>query len=593
MTHSDDKNKLLFDNLIMRLLRDDECDKYSLPGVITADEYTALLFAQKRIAQPHNIQNHSVTKTVTIPLDNTPIPIVIGHDEAIKSNLDASPTSTNQDADTAAVPLKNEEPPSDLIRELLDLSVLSTPVFLPDIKLGLDFGTAYSKACMIKVDGDDEQILDLALGIYAGEDDLEMPVHSSLFIDPDGKLYFGPIAVEKSLEARAKGLNVSRIDSIKSFLIDEDRVTIDDSPLEKVFNPTDVKISKAALLTFYLGYLLNLVREVASESHNIDISEVQQRVSLPCYKGDHRAKVVSEISKLFAFGEVLGKSFKSEWEDGFEMQVVVDLYEWMRLNISLSSPYIETFLEEPLAVAGSRLAIKGRSVGNVCMVVDVGAGTTDFTMFEIFANSKKYNIVATEVKGSEYGVPVAGDKLDRILLAYILTEAGIGRDNEHYKEVVLSLRLDIRNYKERLFKHNSLSYSLPNGITGQVKLGDFMQEKSVRDYTQELKQAFIHVLESIHPSWIKTKIRTKNTQSKLPVILTGGGADLPMVKNLSKGAIEVAGYSIELFPSPIVPKWIDDNYDGEIIVRYPQLAVAIGGAKQFVIEKTGIQKVFE
>ena len=40
-------------------------------------------------------------------------------------------------------------------------------------------------------------------------------------------------------------------------------------------------------------------------------------------------------------------------------------------------------------------------------------------------------------------------------------------------------------------------------------------------------------------------------------------------------------------------KWIEDNYDGEIIVRYPQLAVAIGGAKQFVIEKTGIQKVFE
>ena len=380
--------------------------------------------------------------------------------------------------------------------------MLATPVFLPDIKLGLDFGTAYSKACMIKVDGDDEQILDLALGIYAGEDDLEMPVHSSLFIDPDGKLYFGPIAVEKSLEARAKGLNVSRIDSIKSFLIDEDRVTIDDSPLEKVFNPTDVKISKAALLTFYLGYLLNLVREVASESHNIDISEVKQRVSLPCYKGDHRAKVVSEISKLFAFGEVLGKSFKSEWEDGFEMQVVVDLYEWMRLNISISSPYIETFLEEPLAVAGSRLAIKGRSAGNVCMVVDVGAGTTDFTMFEIFANSKKYNIVATEVKGSEYGVPVAGDKLDKILLAYILTEAGIGRDNEHYKEVVLSLRLDIRNYKERLFKHNSLSYSLPNGITGQVKLGDFMQEKSVRDYTRELKQAFIHVLESIHPLFL-------------------------------------------------------------------------------------------
>jgi len=593
MTHGYDKNKLLFDNLIMRLLRDESCDKYSLPGVITADEYTALLFAQKRISHTQDIENHSVTKGEDISLDNMSTPIDVGSDEAIKSNLEVSSSSVNVGDENDMGTLISEESASDLIANILDLSVLDTPKFAPDIKLGLDFGTAYSKACMIKVNGDDEQILDLALGIHAGEDSLEMPVHSSLFIDPDGKLYFGPIAVEKSLDARAKGLKVSRIDSIKSFLIDEDRVTIDDSPLEKIFNPTDVDISKAALLTFFLGYLLNLVREVAVESHNLDISEVQQRVSLPCYKGDHRAKVVSEISKLFAFGEVLGKSFKSEWEDGFEIQVVVDLYEWMRRNISVSSPYIETFLEEPLAVAGSRLGLKDRAVGNVCMVVDVGAGTTDFTMFEIFANSKKYNIVATEIKGSEYGVPVAGDKLDRILLAYILKDAGVGRDNEQYQEVVLSLRLDIRNYKERLFTHNSLTYSLPNGITGQVILSDFMLEKSVRDYTLELKHAFSHVLESIHPSWIKTKIRTKNMQSKLPVILTGGGADLPMVKNLSKGTIEVAGYSVELFPSPIVPKWIEDNYEGEIIVRYPQLAVAIGGAKQFVIEKTGIQKVFE
>jgi molecular chaperone HscA len=578
------KNKLLFDNLIERLMPEGSGDRYSLPGVITADEYSALLVAQEKMGFSDVIENHNEAELDSTHLSNASSPTDEVKDEVVQTHLDYS----SSDADLLIV-----ERSSNWIANALDLSVLAAPEFLTDIKLGLDFGTAYSKACMIKVEGDDEQIFDLPLGIYAGEDALEMPVHSSLFIDPDGRLYFGPIAVEKSLEARANGEQASRIDSIKSFLIDEDRVTIDDSPLEKIFNPTDFDVSKAALLTFFLGYLLNLVREVAAERHNIDIKEVQQRISLPCYEGDHRAKVVREISTLFAYGEVLSKSFQSEWEDGFEMQVVVDLYEWMRVNVNDSSPYIESFLEEPLAVAGSRLSLNGNSLGNVCMVVDVGAGTTDFTMFQIFANSKKDNIVATEVKNSGYGLPIAGDKLDKILLAYILREAGISRSSENYKEILLSLRLDIRHYKERLFTANTLTYSLPSGITGVVTLSEFLQEKSVRDFTLDLKQAFVHVLESIHPSWIKTKIRNKNAQSKLPVILTGGGADLPMVKNLSKGIIEAAGYAIELFASPIVPKWIDDNYEGEIINLYPQLAVAIGGAKQFIIERTGVQKVFE
>jgi molecular chaperone DnaK (HSP70) len=226
------------------------------------------------------------------------------------------------------------------------------------------------------------------------------------------------------------------------------------------------------------------------------------------------------------------------------------------------------------------------------MVVDVGAGTTDFTMFEIFADAKKDHTIATQVKGSEYGVAAAGDKLDKILLAYILKDAGISRSSENYKEVLVSLRLDIRDYKERLFLVNLLTYSLPSGITGQVKLSDFMQEKTVKDFSQELRKAFVHVLSSIHPSWIKTKIRQKNTLSKLPVILTGGGANLPMVRNLAKGTVDINGYPVQLFLSPAVPKWIEEEYEGEIINLYPQMAVALGSAKKYVIEKTGVQEEY-
>ncbi len=370
-----------------------------MPGVITPDERSALLFARQIVVASQSSsascaaseENILSGKSVTEPAND----IGAGAEPASKFKSSIAVTSEPESSHIVEQSVSSRG-----IERLLDRSALYPENFLPDIKLGLDFGTAYSKACMVKTELGEETILDLPLGIYAGEDALQMPVHSSLFIDLDGRLYFGPIAVERSLDARAAGAAVSRIDSIKSFLIDENRVTIDDSPLPKAYNPTDIHVSKAALLTFYLGYLLYLVREAAREGFELDINKIQQRISLPCYEPNHRTKVIKEISKLFMLGEVLGKSFKGEWESGFRIEDVMYLYDWMRANIQKNSPYIERFLEEPLAVASSRLSVNGASFGNVCMVVAVGASNKDFTMFEVFADAKKDYSIATEVKGS-------------------------------------------------------------------------------------------------------------------------------------------------------------------------------------------------
>lgn len=589
------KNALLLANLVNRLVSDEDPKKYTLPGVITSDEVTALLSAKELLEKELTSIDPSLQSNKKTSQEKFVKDVEFGSGVQVVSDCVSVTSIPSSDIDKLTLDPSTEvveKLSSEGIEGLLDISVVSPTSFHSDLKLGLDFGTAYSKACMVRSEDGEETILDLPLGIFAGEDSLEMPVHSSLFIDPDGRLYFGPIAVEKSLDARTAGIEVSRIDSIKSFLIEENRVTIDDSPLPKLYNPTDIEVSKAALLTFYLGYLLYLVREAAMVQHGIDISKVEQRISLPCYEYNHREKVIKEISKLFTLGEILGKSFRDEWEDGFRVKDVMYLYEWMRRNINISSPFIERFLEEPLAVAGSRLSTDGHAVGNVCMIVDVGAGTTDFTMFEIFADAKKGDFVATEVKNSEYGVPVAGDKLDRILLAYILADAGIFRSNEDYKTSLQSLRLDIRDYKERLFKEKLLTYSLATGATGKIKLSDFLQDKTVQNFSQDIKNAFVHVLSSIHQSWIKNKIQQKNMKSKLPVLLTGGGADLPMVKNLAKGVINVKGYNIQLHLSPTVPKWLKDTYEGEIVDLYPQMSVALGSAKKFVIEKTEVRKEY-
>ncbi len=78
----------------------------------------------------------------------------------------------------------------------------------------------------------------------------------------------------------------------------------------------------------------------------------------------------------------------------------------------------------------------------------------------------------------------------------------------------------------------------------------------------------------------------------MPVILTGGGAGLPMVKALAKGTIEIKNYPIKLFLSPAIPEWMEAEYEGEIIDLYPQLAVSIGSSKKFVIDKSLVQEEY-
>lgn len=575
MINARERQKILLENILNRLQEEEEGAKYILPGIITAEEREALLSANKLFQAEDGVEEF----VAQYP-----------------------PEGLDTDADHA----KNQVPPhesgrkhysqnlkrqdssrlsSEGIEGLLKLDLLQPRTnFSDECFIGIDFGTAYSKACMLGTDEESENIMELPLGIHAGEEALQMPVHSSLFLDIDGRLYFGPIAVEKSEERRGEGRHHNRIDSIKQFLIDDDRVTIDDRPLAGVFNPTETEVSKAALITFYLGYLMFLIRVAARETHQTDAGNVRYRVCLPCYQPAHKQKVIKEISQLFLMGEVLGVSFEEEWERGFRIEDVAYLFNWMRQNISQSSCRLDRFIEEPLAVASSRLGRAGKSTGNVAMVVDVGAGTTDFSMFEIFADAGSGYFSARSIKGSEHGIPIAGDKLDSILLSFILDQAAIDRSHDAYREILSSLRLDIREYKERLFHSHNLIYTLYNGTSGEVKLDQFLQTAQVKKFTSDLKGAFVQVLENIHASWLNKKILKANTALKLPVILTGGGASLPMVRSLAKGVVEVKGQVIPLHLSPTVPAWIEASYEGEIIELYPQMSASIGASKQFVID---------
>ena len=92
----------------------------------------------------------------------------------------------------------------------------------------------------------------------------------------------------------------------------------------------------------------------------------------------------------------------------------------------------------------------------------------------------------------------------------------------------------------------------------------------------------VEILESIDESWVNW-IRARPTR-RLVVALTGGGADLPMVKSLAEGSIQVNSFEVPLVKALSFPSWlreIDENLEED----FPRIAVSLGGARKRLIER--------
>jgi len=100
----------------------------------------------------------------------------------------------------------------------------------------------------------------------------------------------------------------------------------------------------------------------------------------------------------------------------------------------------------------------------------------------------------------------------------------------------------------------------------------FLLSDRVKAFSKQLDQKLEAVLAQVGDGYLGLMAK-----SKLNVVLTGGGADLPMIQQMAEGLIVVKGHKIIRQPSPRAPIWIEEEYP-QFSTQYPQLAVAIGGA---------------
>ena len=435
----------------------------------------------------------------------------------------------------------------------------------PEVTMCLDFGTAMSKAFAFHTA--DSRPIDVALGRRAGCTEVVYPVPSSIFISGTGRVFLGQEAIVHSLQEPTPGQK--RFDSLKQEISQRSITDLSQVPVPEDKNPSGVPFTTEELITLYLAYLTDMAGAELKERHGLS-RYVRRRFALPCWEPKRREWATNQLKRMLARAQILADTVDGQWQGGIDAKKLRALFDKLK-GVAIPEVLIGEGVPEPVAAASSRV-VKGRPQRLPFLVIDVGAGTTDFGVFVIREQSEAQRPRVFPVPGSVRGFRQAGDTIDKFLRAAILKKHGVDRQDSYGQRIGAELDLRIRQFKETLFRDLNLRYNLADDTSGEIKLGDFMKEAEVIRFSAYLKQELQKTLGSIDVSWIK-----EMAKQGLTVVLTGGGARLQMVTDLAKGVSESRGFSIQRRAAQHAPVWIMDAYQ-EFRSEYLQLAVAMGGA---------------
>lgn len=529
---------LLLENLLDRVELDTGSGKWRL-GTISAKERLALEFAVKAVGGvvPLNVQ-------VETPLTSLPGPV-----------LQALPAGG---AVESGAPQADELP-----NVVLDIRALGrTAPDNAEVTLCLDFGTAMSKAFAMDAS---HSPVELALGARAGASGY--PVDSTLFITDEGILLFGPQALAKGAAAAEAGR--MRFDSPKARLSMGEQGDVNKIIVGPEINPTGTPLSEGELITLYLGYLTDLaVSELESQGFS---RYTRRRFARPCWPDERNRWAEPLLRKMLAQAQVLADTFQGRWNTGIPVaEANVALCKLKELA-TVPDYLLGQGIPEPVAAAAS-LLLQDEAQRELFMVIDVGAGTTDFGLFLLQNNPDRDVCLTRIIPGTVEYLPEAGNRVDDLLKFYVLDSEGIDPGSPEGKHNKTYLDSRIRLYKETLFRDGIVEITLANHSRVLVDREEFQKSPRVQAFVKRLHDKIEQILGVVGDGYLDLL-----ANSEMKVVLTGGGAALPMVTDLAKGVIEVKGRKILKTSVAKVPSWIEENYPG-FAPQYPQLAVAIGGA---------------
>lgn len=547
--------KILLKNLLRRIKPLGE-EQYDLSGALTLGEFEALHYA-------FELLNDGPKAGFPAPSETPPTPVLL--------DTNSAPTAVEPSTESETVSPSQQEPvEAEAPTVTLDLSVFDLPEAPAEARLCLDFGTAMSKATLVINDEDYEEVHVLELGLPGDQQDVSNTMLiSSIYIDNNGLLWFGKNAVDRSLIEGAEGQRM-RIDNVKRYLSEGALHIIAAAP----YNPTAIPMQGRDLLLAYLTFMTWTVN-VCVEEYDLP-RNIKRRFAMPCFSAEMDREVAHNLQHLLGESQVLADTFGEKLHSGLPLSEFVEAIRLLR-SASHTYSFIAENLTEPLGVANALLSSNGVT-NSVTLIIDVGAGTSDMSLYRLHLDPDKHIRQALEVEGAARGIQRAGNYLDKALIELILKKANITSQHHRAVNIRCSLELSIREYKEALFNDEFLMVNLLDGQSIEIALDEFKALSAVQKFSEDLDACLKEVLGRVDESWMGVA-----ANAGLAVVLTGGGAKLPMVQALSKGPLEVRGRTVERILAPHFPEWLKAEHP-ELEDEFPRIAVSLGGARKRLIK---------
>ena len=336
--------------------------------------------------------------------------------------------------------------------------------------LCLDFGTAKSKA-FAATDSEAPEFHPLSLGKKSKDPDGSVyAVSSSVWIDDKGCVFAGADAIEQS-ERTGSSPKRRRLDSLKQEI---SRLLLKPGKkglglLEKDINPTSVKLTYEDVVTFYLGYLTDLVTSELALNSKIGTRYLRRRFTLPCWEATQRQRGGELLSRSLARAQVLADTFQGKWQQGIPAGALKSVLDHTaqydsKLTWLIAPESARQGVLEPVAAASGRVW-SDRDARDLMLVVDVGAGTTDFSLFYITQNLNRQDTQqekrrAFVVMPCSRTINEAGNALDSHLVEELLNRARPEEDPNWRGQMRGDLYFrGVRQLKETLFNVGEGHYS--------------------------------------------------------------------------------------------------------------------------------------
>jgi molecular chaperone HscA len=435
----------------------------------------------------------------------------------------------------------------------IDKTLLTVRAPTTQAILCIDFGTAASKAA-VSFPGY-EVPHELNLGKAAGEPAMKPWVSSSIGIDAAGMIVFGP----KAEACR------HRISSIKSKLWD----TTDEIGKEMLC-VDGLSFSGAGCLVAYLAYLTQLIsNELALFEEDTRVPRyVPRRYAMPFAEDPSRKDLRKRFATWLGQAQLLADTFGDKLLEGLnpaELRSALDAVQSMRAPAWFirDDP---ACIGEPVA-AGAFALSRDIATQALYMIVDVGAGTSDFCILAV-KNRADGDSEIYRAHGSDHSVQIAGDTVDQAFQDYIREELGIGL----LPSEAADLDRNRRAWKEQLFRNGMVEESVgEDQVPLSIDLDSFLASSQWQQVEAALAEAQKVCFRNTDRNWIN-----QWGVGPIRVVLTGGGAKLPLKKVLAEGRVNDKQVDFMRIPQDPLPPSFAAAFDEPDDL--PRLIVALGGS---------------